>query len=180
MMHKRGRTRMLLLLLLVASVWKHPDSQYWTACFRDQNGRQRRILTKETDNKKALDTTTRAQQADLIIRSDMAAHEAEHAYNLEPWHPLVHLALASFEKDENQADFLRRYSLDRLPNEPELRQRAAEFLRKPGKRGSCTGSGISRAISTPNHFQRTFSLPYFIPHSPRSDHLKRGEWRIEE
>jgi hypothetical protein len=25
-----------------------------TACFRDQNGRQRRIATKETNNKKAL------------------------------------------------------------------------------------------------------------------------------
>jgi len=33
---------------------KHPESQYWTACFRDQNGRQRRISTKETNNKKAL------------------------------------------------------------------------------------------------------------------------------
>jgi hypothetical protein len=38
----------------VASVWKHPKSQYWTACFRDQNGRQRRISTKETNNKKTL------------------------------------------------------------------------------------------------------------------------------
>jgi hypothetical protein len=38
----------------VASLWKHPKSQYWTASFRDQNGRQRRISTKETNNKKAL------------------------------------------------------------------------------------------------------------------------------
>ena len=38
----------------VASVWKHPESQYWAACFRDQNGRQRRISTKETNNKRAL------------------------------------------------------------------------------------------------------------------------------
>jgi hypothetical protein len=38
----------------VASVWKHPKSQYWTACYRDQNGRQRRISTKEPNNKKAL------------------------------------------------------------------------------------------------------------------------------
>jgi hypothetical protein len=89
---------MLLVLLLVASVWKYPDSQYWTACFRDQNGRQRRILTKETNNKKSLGTTTRAQRADLIIRSDMNAHEAEHAYDLEPWHPRVHLALASLKR----------------------------------------------------------------------------------
>ena len=38
----------------MASVWKHPESQYWTGCFRDQNGSQRRISTKETNNKKAL------------------------------------------------------------------------------------------------------------------------------
>jgi hypothetical protein len=41
--------------------------------------------------------------------------------------------LAGFEKDESQADFLRRYSVDRLPNDPQIRQRAAEFLRKQGK-----------------------------------------------
>jgi integrase len=38
----------------MASVWKHPESKYWTACFRDQNGRQRRASTKETDRKKAM------------------------------------------------------------------------------------------------------------------------------
>jgi integrase len=37
----------------VASVWRHPRSKYWTACFRDQNGRQRRHSTKATDRKKA-------------------------------------------------------------------------------------------------------------------------------
>jgi integrase len=37
----------------MASVSKHPQSKYWTACFRDHHGRQRRISTKETDRKKA-------------------------------------------------------------------------------------------------------------------------------
>ena len=41
--------------------------------------------------------------------------------------------MPGFEKDESQADFLRHYSLDRLPNDAKLRQRAAEFLRKQGK-----------------------------------------------
>jgi hypothetical protein len=71
--------------------------------------------------------------ADLIIRPDMNEYETEHAYDLDPWHPLVHLALAGFEEDPIRADFLRRYSLDRLPNDPKLRKRAAEFLRKQGK-----------------------------------------------
>lgn len=37
----------------MASVWKHPNSQYYVACFRDLDRRQRRITTKETDRKKA-------------------------------------------------------------------------------------------------------------------------------
>src|SRR5208282_3863136 len=77
--------------------------------------------------------TTQAQAADLIIQPDMDSAEARHAYDLDPWHPLVHLALAGFEQDPISADFLRRYSLDRLPNDAKLRQRAAQFLRKQGK-----------------------------------------------
>jgi hypothetical protein len=45
----------------------------------------------------------------------------------------VHLALAGFEQDPIRANFLRRYSLDRLPNDPKLRQRAGEFLRNQRK-----------------------------------------------
>src|SRR6516162_9999187 len=37
----------------MASVWRHPLSKYWTACFRDLTGKQRRITTKETDRKRA-------------------------------------------------------------------------------------------------------------------------------
>ena len=37
------------------------------------------------------------------------------------------------QEDPIRADFLRQYSLVRLPNDPTLRQRAAEFLRKQGK-----------------------------------------------
>jgi hypothetical protein len=77
--------------------------------------------------------TTEEQAADLIIRPDMNENEAEHAYDLDPWHPLVHLALAGFEKDPMRADFLRWYSLSRLPSDPKLRQRAAELLHKQGK-----------------------------------------------
>ncbi len=38
----------------MASVWKHPNSQYWTACFTDKDGRRRKKSTKEKDRKKAL------------------------------------------------------------------------------------------------------------------------------
>jgi hypothetical protein len=78
-------------------------------------------------------TITLAQAADLIIRPGVGECEARHAYDLDPWHPLIHLALAGFEEDPVRADFLRQYSLDRLPNDPKLCQRAAEFLHKQGK-----------------------------------------------
>jgi WD domain, G-beta repeat len=92
-----------------------------------------RLLTAEERPVDPYDTTTQAQAADLIIRPNMNSAEARHAYDLDPWHPLVHLALAGFEEDPIRADFLRRYSLDRLPNDPKLRHRAAELLRKQGK-----------------------------------------------
>ena len=38
----------------MASLWKHPQSRYWTACFTDANGRQRKRSTKETNRAKAL------------------------------------------------------------------------------------------------------------------------------
>jgi hypothetical protein len=63
----------------------------------------------------------------------MNEYEAKHAYDLDPWHPFIQLALAAFEKDPVRLDFLRQYSLDRLPNDPKLRQRAAGFLGKQGK-----------------------------------------------
>jgi hypothetical protein len=44
---------LLEVLLGMASVSKHPQSKYWTACFRDQHGRQRRVSTKETDRREA-------------------------------------------------------------------------------------------------------------------------------
>jgi hypothetical protein len=44
-MQREGKT--------ISSVWKHPRSQYWTACFRDATGRRRRISTKETNQFKA-------------------------------------------------------------------------------------------------------------------------------
>jgi integrase len=38
----------------VASIWKRANSQYWAACFRDENGDQRRASTKETDRKRKI------------------------------------------------------------------------------------------------------------------------------
>jgi integrase len=37
----------------MASIWKNPQSRYWTACWRDQNGKQCRASTKTIDRKLA-------------------------------------------------------------------------------------------------------------------------------
>ena len=79
-------------------------------------------------------TTTQAQAADRIIRSEINSAEARHVYNLDPWHPLIHLALAGFEEDSVRADFLRKYSLDRLPNDPKLRRCAVELCGNKDRR----------------------------------------------
>jgi WD40 repeat protein/class 3 adenylate cyclase/tRNA A-37 threonylcarbamoyl transferase component Bud32 len=92
-----------------------------------------RLSTAEERPVDPYDTITQQEAADLIIRPDMNQYETGHAYDLDPWHPLIHLAIAGFEEDPIRADFLRRYALDRLPNDARIRQRAAEFLRKQGK-----------------------------------------------
>ena len=38
----------------MASLWQHPQSRFWTACFTDHTGKQRKRSTKETDKRKAL------------------------------------------------------------------------------------------------------------------------------
>jgi len=92
-----------------------------------------RLLPAEQRPVAPYGTVTQAQAADLIIRPDMNSDEARHAYDLNPWHPLIHLALANFDQDPIAADFLRQYSLARLPDDPKLRESAAAFLRRQGK-----------------------------------------------
>jgi integrase len=53
----------------MSSVWRHPESRYWTACFRDTNGRQRRVSTKETDRKKALAIADQYEKSTRIKRT---------------------------------------------------------------------------------------------------------------
>jgi len=37
----------------MASIWKHPNSSYWTACYTDETGKQRKRSTKQKDIKSA-------------------------------------------------------------------------------------------------------------------------------
>lgn len=38
----------------MASLWKHPNSTFWTACYTDREGRQMKRTTKQTDKRKAM------------------------------------------------------------------------------------------------------------------------------
>jgi integrase len=38
----------------MASLWKHPNSRFWTACYTDKDGKQVKRSTKQTDKRKAL------------------------------------------------------------------------------------------------------------------------------
>jgi integrase len=58
----------------MASVWKHPLSRYWTACFRDLAGKQRRITTKETDRKRA---QRLAEEFESAVRTKRTLRQAQ-------------------------------------------------------------------------------------------------------
>lgn len=47
----------------MASLWKHPQSRYWVACFTDHTGKQRKKSTKETNKKEALKHAERLESA---------------------------------------------------------------------------------------------------------------------
>ncbi|MFA5263343.1 MAG: tyrosine-type recombinase/integrase [Opitutaceae bacterium] len=57
----------------MASLWKHPKSKYWTACYTDETGRQRKRSTKLTDRNKAMGV---AQRYEAIYRSKLTEAQA--------------------------------------------------------------------------------------------------------
>jgi integrase len=53
----------------MASLWKHPHSRYWIACFRDAHGQQRRLSTKETNRRRALKIAEAYEHSSRQLRS---------------------------------------------------------------------------------------------------------------
>lgn len=53
----------------MASVWKHPNSQYWTACFTDREGKRCKRTTKERNQKKALKIAEQFEEASRTRRT---------------------------------------------------------------------------------------------------------------
>ena len=70
---------------------------------------------------------TASEYADQRIKVGATDEELEQAYRLSPAHPLIHLALVGTTDSHKQARFLAEYSLQRLPDDPELKRRAEEL-----------------------------------------------------
>jgi integrase len=65
---------LLVELLLMASIWKQSRSPYWTACWRDAGGQQRRRSTKTTDRRLAQRI---AQEFETATRKKRTLHQLE-------------------------------------------------------------------------------------------------------
>lgn len=59
----------------MSSLWKHPKSKYWVACFTDQNGRQRKCSTKTTDRNAALKIAAEYEEAGNRKRTSIQVRE---------------------------------------------------------------------------------------------------------
>ncbi len=52
----------------MASLWKHPNSRFWTACYTDRDGRQVKRSTKQTDKKKAMLIAVEYERLEFLAR----------------------------------------------------------------------------------------------------------------
>jgi integrase len=52
----------------MASLWRHPKSKYWTACFTDHVGRQKKRSTKKTDRDEAMTIALEYERAESSAR----------------------------------------------------------------------------------------------------------------
>lgn len=75
--------------------------------------------------------TTCGEAADSLVVPGAPQADIERAYALHPAHPLIHLAIAAFQKDAARTAFLRNHGLERLPAElPQELTTRAEALRR--------------------------------------------------
>ena len=55
----------------MASIWRHPNSRFWTACFTDSTGRQRKRSTKQTDRQKAQTVALELERAEASAKASL-------------------------------------------------------------------------------------------------------------
>ena len=67
----------------MASVWRHPQSQFWVACFTDASGRRRKISTKVTSRREALKIAAEYERSSRLKRTRAHTREAIERLNAE-------------------------------------------------------------------------------------------------
>ena len=110
---------LLRLLLAMASIWKHPRSRYWTACFYDPSGRPKRVTTKTTDRRLALRIANEFEKASRTRRTLSQLEKVLRTYHEE-------LGGEEFEKRS-----LRAFCSEWLEEkEPSVSDATKKFYRK--------------------------------------------------
>ena len=140
----------------MASITRHPQSQFWTACFRDSNGRQRRVSTKETDKKKA---RLIAEEFEKAVRTKRTLRQAQAV--LDRLHaelsgePVSRLSLREFAAQwlSTKAPELARATLH------SYRGGVSQLLEHLGPRADAPLTEISKAdvLAYRNHLSTTLS-----------------------
>lgn len=59
----------------MASIWKHPKSRFWTACYTDENGLQRKRSTRQTDRTVALGMAQKFESAYRVKLTEAQARK---------------------------------------------------------------------------------------------------------
>jgi len=62
-----------VILTIMASVWKHPKSRFWYACYTDHTGKQRKRSTKLTDRNDALGLAVKWERSYRRVQSEIQA-----------------------------------------------------------------------------------------------------------
>ena len=66
----------------MASLWKHPESKYWTACYTSRDGKQVKRSTKQTDRKKALTVAMELERVEKQVRQGtMSTLQVQKVFN---------------------------------------------------------------------------------------------------
>ena len=103
----------------MASIWKHPRSRYWTACFYDPSGRPKRVTTKTTDRRLALRIANEFEKASRTRRTLSQLEKVLRTYHEE-------LGGEEFEKRS-----LRAFCSEWLEEkEPSVSDATKKFYRK--------------------------------------------------
>jgi ATP-dependent DNA ligase len=119
----------------VASVWKHPESRYWTACFRDQNRRSSADCSITTRGSSFWNGQG-ADQCDNALSHYLCSHRAEGYKSPEGLRFAGRVGIGFSEKLLASIDAQLQ----------KLKISACPFINLPEKTKGRRGLGITRAV----------------------------------